>query len=254
MVDLVERKIRYLKPEGLAAMQLPINVAVDQDGTRYVTDTKRMQVLIYDEKSNLLGYMGRKGEMKPCGIALSEDRLFVTDLSNHCVRVYNKLNRELLFKVPRDPQNEEATLRSPTNIALDQQGRMYVSDTGAFVVKVYDAEGQFLFKTGSLGLGPGQFNLPKGIAVDKEGRFYVVDGATGVVQIFDEQGRLLMFFGYPGSSGPGSTYLPAGLAIDYDNVDLFQEYVAPGFEIEYLILLTNQAGKNRVSVYGFLKK
>jgi hypothetical protein len=44
------------------------------------------------------------------------------------------------------------------------------------------------------------------------------------------------------------------LTIDYDNVGLFQKYAAPGFKIEYLILLTNQAGPQKVSVYGFLSK
>jgi hypothetical protein len=49
-------------------------------------------------------------------------------------------------------------------------------------------------------------------------------------------------------------YLPAGLCVDYENAGLFQKYAAPGFKIEYLILVTNQAGPNKVSVYGFLAK
>src|ERR1041385_6876406 len=46
IVDLSKRKIQYLKPEGQAAMKLPINLAVDKDGTCYVTDTARKQVQI----------------------------------------------------------------------------------------------------------------------------------------------------------------------------------------------------------------
>ena len=56
------------------------------------------------------------------------------------------------------------------------------------------------------------------------------------------------------TSGPAGLYLPAGLTIDYENVGLFQKYVAPGQQLEYLILLTNQVGPKKVSVYGFLKK
>jgi hypothetical protein len=90
--------------------------------------------------------------------------------------------------------------------------------------------------------------------VDRDGRFYVVDAAAPVVQLFDADGRLLMFFGQPGSSGQAGLYLPAGLTVDYENTGLFQKYVAPGYKIEYLILLTNQVGPQKVSVFGFLTK
>src|SRR5215470_14641654 len=32
IADLASRKVRYLKPDGLAAMKVPINIAVDDDG------------------------------------------------------------------------------------------------------------------------------------------------------------------------------------------------------------------------------
>lgn len=131
---------------------------------------------------------------------------------------------------------------------------MYVTDTGGFCAKVYDAEGNHLRTVGELGVNAGTFTLPKGIAVDREHRTYVVDGATAIVQMFDDQGRLLMVFGEPKSSGPAGLYLPAGIAVDYENLALFQKFVAPGFKLEHLIFVTNQAGKQKVSVYGFLRK
>jgi DNA-binding beta-propeller fold protein YncE len=252
--DLRKRKITYIKPGGQAAMALPINVAVDKEGVCYVTDIGRNQVLVYREDGTLLGQIGKKGEMRPCGITLKKDRFYVTDMSNHCVRVYSTANRELLFTAPKDKADERGRLLSPTNVAVDENGRIYVSDTGGFCIKVYDAEGNFVRVIGDLGVTPGQFALPKGIGADRESRIYVVDAAAPVVQMFDAEGKLLMFFGQPKDSGPGGLYLPAGLTIDYDNVDLFQQYAAPGYKLEYLILLTNQVGPNKVSVYGFLRK
>lgn len=253
-IDLAKRTLRFLRPGGEAAIVLPLNIAVDGDGTKYVTDGKRNQVLIYDKNGNYLEAMGTNGEMRACGIALSGDKLYVTDIRNHCVRVYAKRDRKLLFTVPSDPKDEKAKLFSPTNIAVDGQGRMYVTDTGGFTVQVYDADGKYLRGIGALGVSPGQFNLPKGIGVDREGRVYVVDAATAVVQVFDAENRLLMFFGLAAKSGKAGLYLPAGLAIDYDNIGYFKKYVAPGKEIEYLILVVNQAGPQKVSVFGFLKK
>jgi DNA-binding beta-propeller fold protein YncE len=254
IADLIKRRFQTLKPAGQATLAMPINIAVDTDGAMYITDTKREQVLMFDKKRDYIGEMGARGEMKPCGVKVTTDRLYITDLKNHCVRVYQKAGRKLLFTVPRDPKDENAILHSPTNIDVDQQGRMYVSDTGGFAVQIYDADGKHLRRVGDLGLQPGRFALPKGIGVDHEGRFYVVDAATTVVQVFDNEGKLLMYFGEPKTSGEGSLYLPAGLTIDYENVGLFQQYVAPGQKIEYLIWVTNQAGPKKVGVYGFLAK
>ena len=254
IIDPAKRRFRYIRPETQqAAMKVPVGVAVDTDGTIYVTDTRREQVLLFTQEGNLVGEIGKKGEMRPCGIALTADRLYVTDLSNHCVRVYAKGSRELLFTIPRQP-NPEFRLFGPTNVAVDQQGRVYVSDTGGFTVKVYDAEGNHVRTIGELGIEPGRFALPKGIAVDRENRLYVVDAATAVVQVFDAEGRLLMFFGEPKSSGPGGLYLPAGIAIDYEHIPFFEKFAAPGTKLEYVIFVTNQAGLQKVSAYGFLSK
>ncbi len=254
IIDLVKRKISYIKPEGRGVMKMPINVVVDKDGTRFVSDTVRGQVLIYDGANRFVGEIGKLGEMKPCGLALTEERLYVSDISNHCVRVYSKASREVLFTIPRDANDHKTKLFSPTNLALDQQGRLYVSDSGAFTVRVFDKDGNSLRTLGDSGLTPGRFALTKGIGVDHENRVYVVDAATAVVQMFDAEGRLLMYFGEPQSSGLAGLYLPAGLAIDYENVGLFQKFAAPGHKIDFLIFVTNQAGTQKVSVFGFMRK
>lgn len=254
VVDLNKRRFRPMRPDGKGTLGLPINVAVDKDGTCYVTDTKLMKVMVYDKSGNFKGALGNGSDMKPCGIALTGDRLYVTDITNHCLRVFNKSNEQPLLQIPRDGANEKARLFSPSNVAVGQDGRIYVSDSGGFRVQIYDAAGNYLRSIGEMGAAPGKFALPKGIGVDHQGRVYVVDAATQVVQVFDDQGRLLMYFGYPEGNRSGVLYLPAGLAIDYENTDLFKQYVAPGYKVEFLIYVINQMGPNKVSVFGFLQK
>lgn len=248
ILDLAKGKLHYFGSQGEGRIRLPINIAVDDNGTRYVTDTTRGQVLIYGADDRYVGAIGRKDELKPAGIAIYKNRLYVTDLSTHSVRVYDKNKREQLFVIS---STEKARLLSPTNIAIDRQGKLYVSDTGGFFIQIYDAEGNHLRTIGELGVTPGTFALPKGIAVDREGRIYVVDAATQVVQLFDAEGRILMYFGNPQVDGPGGTDLPAGIAVDYDHLKYFQKYASPDFKIEYLIFVTNQYGDQKVSVYGF---
>ncbi len=253
IADLSKGRLEYLKPQGQGVIRTPINVAVDKEGTCYVTDIERGQVLIYGKDKSLKGQIGAAGEMKPCGIALAGDRMYVTDLKNKCVRVYNRVNHDLLFSFPKNPVDENSKLFGPTNVAVERD-RIYVTDTQGFVVKVFDQEGKWVRTIGEQGTSPGQFALPKGVGADREGRVYALDAAVPIIQLFDPEGKLLLCFGQPNSSGEGGLYLPAGLCVDYDHVSLFQKYVAPGYKLEYLILVTNQVGPRKVSVYGFLRK
>jgi len=252
--DLAKKRGHYFVPRGEGRFVMPINITIDSDGTRYIADTGREQVLIFGKDGTYQGAIGKKDEMKPCDVAVTADRLYVADLKNHCIQVLNKSDHKTLFTIPRDPKAGEGKLFSPTNLALDPQGRLLVSDTGAFTVLVYDLEGKFLRTIGSQGVAPGLFARPKGIAVDHEGRAYVADASSQVVQLFDSEGKLLMFFGKPGSSNKGELYLPAAVKVDYDSVDLYQKQAAPGYQFEYLILVTSQFGANKVNMFGFLRK
>jgi len=245
--------MRRFAPMGIGKMGTPVNLAVDADGTRYVADTGRNQVLIFGADDSFLGVLGDDDSMRPTAVALAANRIYVADLKNHCVRVYDKAGRKMLFTVPRQPEAEEekepGKLFMPVNLALDQGGRLYVSDLAACRLQIYDAEGKHLRSLGSRGDLPGQFARPKGLPVDREGRIFVVDAATQVCQILDAEGKLLLFFGEPeGSEAPLS--LPAGISVDYEHVGLFQNYAAPEFVVEHLVLISNQYGPRKVSVYG----
>jgi DNA-binding beta-propeller fold protein YncE len=272
VLDFNQRKFSYLDPKNGKKPRLPINVAVDQDGTRYVADRGHNQVLIFGPDDSYQGAIGepsaappaagdetaakpaavpreQKG-LGPTDVLVSADRVYVTDLNQNCVRVYDKAKRELLFKIPVDSKDPAAKLFAPTNLAMDADSCLYVSDFAGFCVKKYDADGKYLRSFGRSGDRPGEFARPKGVAVDRDGRVYVVDAAAQVIQVFDAQGRLLLFFGEPnGSAVPLD--LPAKVLIDYDHIELFKQYAAPDFQLEYLVLASNQLGERKVNVYGF---
>jgi sugar lactone lactonase YvrE len=253
VLDLAKKSAHYFAPHGEGGLQVPINITIDTDGLRYVADTGRGQVLIF-RGEDFADAIGKKDEMTPCDVAITSNRLYIADLKGHQVRVYSKAERKLLFTIPRDPNAAPGKLFSPTNLALDPQGRLLVSDTGAFAVRVYDLEGNYLNSVGQQGVAPGLFARPKGIAADRAGLIYVADAATQVVQIFNPEGKLLMFFGQPESTLQGDLHLPAAVKIDYENVGLFEDRVAPGYQCDHLILVTSQVGPNKVNVYGFVSK
>jgi DNA-binding beta-propeller fold protein YncE len=249
--DLVGQAVSWLGGDRTGRLQKPINIAVDEDGTRFVTDMGRRRVMVYDQTNRYVRALGDPEAWSPTDVVIVGKRLYLTDLKNGQVVVLDKESGEELRRFGRRGSGE-GEMFFPTNIEADADGNLFVADTGNFRLLKFDAKGKQLQQFGQIGIRHGQFVRPKGIAVDHEGRVYVVDAAFETVQIFDRDGKLLLFFGSAGNH-PGGINLPAKVEIDYENVDLFTDRVAPGYEIEYVILVTSQFGRNKVNAYGFLK-
>ena len=250
--DLEAQRYSVFRGAGPGKMQRPINVRIDTDGTKFVTDAGRNQILVFDRHDRFVAAYGAKGEFRPVDVAIVRDRLYVVDIQGHQVVVLDKKTGETKFKFG-GPGSAAGTLYHPTNIAAAPDGDLYIVETGNFRVSRYTAEGKLVRTLGEAGQSHGKFARPKGIAIDRAGRLYVGDAAFQNVQIFDASGRVLMAFGQAQDGSPGLN-LPAGVAIDYDNLAVFRRYADPAFDIEYVILVVSQFGPNKVDVFGFGKK
>lgn len=249
--DVAEKDYRFRSGSGGSSMPKPINISIDDDDRKYVADTGRNQVLVFDANDEFVQAFGHRGQFRPTDMLVDGDKLYVVDIQGHRIVVLDKNTGEELFAFG-SPGGEDNNLFQPTNIAMGPNDHLYVTDTGNFRVQEFTPDGQFV-KTYGAGVGraPGNFARPKGVVVDREGRVYVVDAAYERVQIFDDQGRLLMFFGEPGATHVSGLDLPTAIAIDYDSVKYFQQYAHPEFELEYVIAVANQFGLSKVNVFGF---
>lgn len=247
--DLAKRSYSVFSGFGSGRMQRPINVTIDTDGTRFVTDTGRNQVLVYDRNDQFVRALGDEKQFKPVDALIAGDRLYVADVQHHEIHVLDKRSGKLLFKFGK-PGGKEGELHHPTNLAVGPDGDIYVVETSNFRVQRFKPDGRHVRFYGDLGNAPGQFARPKGIAIDRAGRLYVGDAAFENVQIFDAQGQLLMDFGKGDEKRVGLN-LPAGVFIDYASVPLFRRYADPKFALEYVIFVVSQFGPNKVDVFGF---
>jgi hypothetical protein len=234
---------------GPGRLTQPVNISIEPDGTKYVTDPVRGQVVIFGKDDNYLRAIGEPGTWKPVDAVPFGDRLYVADNANGLVKVFDKASGELLKSIG-DKGDPADRLDRPTNLSFDAKGDLYVTDIGRFQIVKFDRDGHFQTTIGRVGDTPGHFARPKGTAIDPNGLLYAADAAFNNVQIFNPEGRLLMFFGDAGL-GPGGLMLPAKVAIDDKNIAYFRSYAAPEFEIEYLVLVTSQFGERKLSVYGF---
>ncbi|MDH3289615.1 MAG: 6-bladed beta-propeller [Gemmatimonadota bacterium] len=252
VLDLRKRSFTPFQPRGEGWLGAPSGCFVDAaDGRLFVADVQRGQVVVFDSTLTYVAAFGEGPEAKPADVFIEGDRIWVSDIGTASVRAYDRRTYALRWELPRVEPGAPAYLRQPTHIAV-RDGRLYVSDGLLFTVKVFDLEGNLLHAVGTLGRGPGQFARPKGIAVDREGRLYAVDAAFENVQLFDVEGNLLTYFGGP-YEGPGYLYLPVKVVVDYDNLSYFQQFVNPRFNLKHLVLVTNQFGPDKVTVYGFVE-
>ena len=80
----------------------------------------------------------------------------------------------------------------PAVLAFLPDGHFLLGDgyQNGRVVK-YTNDGQFVMQFGSVGTGPGQFDLVHGIAVDRNSRIYVSDRMNHRVQVFTPDGKYI---------------------------------------------------------------
>ena len=245
VLDLVANRIEPLPLEGRARLMKPVNLAFAPDGTLYVADLGRRQVVVLDRNLRWQAEYGPWGdESRPVDVDLAGDELYVTDSGAACVRVLARVDggeRRQLGK---------GLLRGPTNTALDAEGNAYVVDTIDGRVPVFDATGTLVRHVGAPGSSVGNLARPKGIAC-LDGLLFVNDAAFENCQLFDLAGNTLMFFGGPGS-GPGCFKLPAGVSATREGLELFRDQLDPDFEPEALVIVTNFYGA-RLAFYALGK-
>jgi DNA-binding beta-propeller fold protein YncE len=241
-IDLTRKSFDYFIPSGRGQLQLPLNSSVDENGLLFVADGNRRQIVVFDRDGKYISEFGESGDLfKPTDVSVKDQRVFV----------YDKTSYHLLAGFPDVESGDDGYLYQPTNLFVNKEF-VYVSDLGDNKIKIYSHEGKYIRSAGGYGTYAGQLMRPKGVAVDNKSNIYVADAAFENVQIFNREGKILMFFGGP-YSRHGDMWLPADVTLSYTGLEYFRKYVAAGFDLKYLIFVTNQYGPDKVSVYGFVE-
>ena len=201
-VILGPRKHNLLRPQG---------VAVHDDQCLYVTDLELQGVHLFNFHSSKSSFIDRAGKVffvSPVAVAVCDDRIAVAD---------SALKKVFLLKPDGKLQNtleKPGGFERPTGLAFDPQAKLlYVVDTLANEVCVFELSGRLLRRFGSPGREPGQFNYPTYVFVDNTGRVYVTDSLNFRVQVFDRQGRFLFDIGELGDAS-GYLAVPKGVGVD----------------------------------------
>lgn len=200
-------------------------LAIDDGDRLFVSDGKMRHVLIFNPKHEVEGQIV-EGLVDPVGLAIDNENrlLYVVDEQQDIVQVYDadslKLLRHIGTPVPPAKKHSLTTngdFSAPTNVALDKDENVYVTDTLNSRVEIFDPEGGFISTFGKAGDGPGFFFRPKGIAIDCDDHIWVADEYQDRLQVFNREGQLLTYIGDTHANGPGQFKALVGVAIDKQN-------------------------------------
>ena len=110
--------------------------------------------------------------------------------------------------------NDTVTLQRPTGVAYSEKtGEIWIVETGAHRISVFNKNGARKKIIGKRGSGPLEFNFPTYIWMDSTGKVYIVDSMNFRVQILSSNGDYISSFGKQGDV-TGTFARPRGVAVD----------------------------------------
>ncbi|MGO0059996.1 Ig-like domain-containing protein [Brevibacillus fluminis] len=217
----------------LGEFSMPFGVAVDSSGNVYVADygNNRIQKLTistntWSEWKKVDGGEGSGlGEFnQPSGVAVdSSGNVYVADSGNHRIQKLTASTNTWSEwgKVDGYAGNGLGEFASPSGVAIDSSGNVYVADYGNHRIQKLTVSTNTWSEWGKVDGGAGsdlgEFTKPFGVAVDSSGNVYVTDSGNHRVQKLTRSTSAWSEWkksdGGPGN-GLGEFNTPAGVAVD----------------------------------------
>lgn len=247
-------KVRKITPSGVVSSVATLannvtGLTVDSAGNIYVVDSPShviRRVAANGTISVVAGEPGVAGSAdggsgvarfnSPQGIARdAAGNLFVTDGANHTIRKITTLGTVSTVAGLAgisgfvDGAGPIARFNSPTGIAIDPTGNIFIADTSNYLIRKISPAGEVSTLAGIRGNsggadgGPGtaRFYSPQGVTIDAGGSLYVADTGNSTIRKITAAGVVSTIVGLAGNSGSadgiGSNarfYLPRGVSVD----------------------------------------
>lgn len=199
-----------------ASFTLPSGIAVDSEGSFYVSDTGTRKIFVVSSENKVLRVMDFSEHFKSIGtpaIDRARARLIIPDPRGSKVLIFS-LTGQLISEV-----NGKGYFSYPSAVAVESDGTLVIADTFNAAVVRFSTGGKFLSVIGQRGDSAGGLALVTCVAVDSEDHIYVSDGRNNNVTIFDKEGNTLLVVGSShsvrsGNIGRGGFLTPQGISID----------------------------------------
>jgi DNA-binding beta-propeller fold protein YncE len=220
----------------------PIGIVVASDNSIFVTDERNDRICIISPAGEVRALVidPRLAPLRPAGIALTHDRIYVTSSLRYKdrIKVFD-LQGRLLSTIGdergfNDATGTDARFDTPKGLACMHDGSILVADSGNSCIRSISPESAVQSLTGTalhyrtLGhndgpIGMGLFNNPCGIVEDNQRNIYIADTGNNCIRMITG-GIVRTIAGSPDRrgfrDGIGSVSLfnrPEGIAFDPNN-------------------------------------
>jgi len=104
------------------------------------------------------------------------------------------LYREIIFDLEEElsignENDENQVFYQGLDVAIDNDGNIFVLDSGNFRIQKFDRNGRYLMTVGRKGQGPGEFQGFSGVFIDSKSNLYVNQGRS--ISLFDNNGKYI---------------------------------------------------------------
>lgn len=232
-------------PQQNARFNVPFDVATDAKGNVYVADSENhglrriaptgvVSTLAGGGVAGFADGLGSAARFKELS-GVATDKLgfmYVADYGNHAIRRVSPGGLVVTIAGDGTPGfvdgvGKAARFNHPTDLTVDSQGNVYVSDEHNHAVRKIAPDGTVTTLVG--GQGPGfvdgdrataRINMPSDVAIDVAGNLYVADTENHAIRKLTPEGQLttLAGAGEPGyADGAGSAArfdTPYGVVVD----------------------------------------
>lgn len=240
LIDGQGGSAKFNSPRGLLALPDGSLLVADRGNhaIRKVSPDGMVTTLAGDGQSGKVDGVGAEARFKkPSGLTLSADGLvIIADRGNHSIRSMDAEAQVATvagsgFAGYQDGASDQARFAFPTAVALDNQGRILVADSGNHCIRMIDA-GQvtsYAGKCGFPGLDDGdllqaRFNSPSDLLVLDDGRILVSEESSHRIRAISSDGMVSTLAGSgqygfkDGTLSEAQFANPAGLALGPDSL------------------------------------
>ena len=201
-------------------------LAIDESNELiYIADCGNKRVQIVSFKGDFVTRFGQDKLMKPWGITITSDHIYVTDTELHALFQFNKNSLQLLNWTGTEGQTE-GQFSMPTGLCTDYSGDVFVADNANNRVCIFSHNLQYKYK-----LGIGKLNRPTDVKLTPDCQVVVLDRSPKCVHFYSRDGHLLSSCV---SQGEGPEYLvskPFFLCMDPAGNFIVSDYGAHSIKI-----------------------
>ena len=213
-VNVYSKKGRFLFSFGEMGKKdgqfvYPNTLAIDDTGKVFVGEFQTGRIQVFDSSGKFQNSITSNNERDiiPLSITVKNKKIYMVSKSGEIVILTYEGN---LIEKFGQPGVGKGQLNFPNGIAVSEDNRIFVSDSGNGRVQIFSDKGEFLQILDTNG---NLLNLPRGIAFDELGNLYIVDIFSHSISVYDNRLNYLFSFGERGTK-EGQVNFPNNVFID----------------------------------------